>query len=47
MLSAQDAAADSRARSATAAVALYQALAGGWPQKLPEAEKLSSTALSR
>jgi NodT family efflux transporter outer membrane factor (OMF) lipoprotein len=47
MLSAQDAAADSRTRSATAAVALYQALAGGWPQKLPEAEKLSSTALSR
>ena len=41
MLSAQDAAADARTRSATAAVALYQALAGGWPQKLPEAEKLS------
>lgn len=47
MLSAQDAAADSRTRSGTAAVALYQALAGGWPQKLPEAEKLSSTASSR
>ncbi len=43
MLSAQDAAADSRTRSATAVVALYQALAGGWPQKRPEAENLSRT----
>jgi multidrug efflux system outer membrane protein len=41
MLSTQDAAADSRTRSAMAAVVLYQALPGGWPQKLPEAEKLS------
>jgi outer membrane protein, multidrug efflux system len=29
---AEAAFADSRTRSATAAVALYQALAGGWPQ---------------
>lgn len=32
VLIAQDAFVDSRTRSATAAVALYQALAGGWPQ---------------
>jgi len=32
VLVAQNAFADSRTRSATAAVALYQALAGGWPQ---------------
>ncbi|WP_323120293.1 efflux transporter outer membrane subunit [Burkholderia alba] len=31
LLQAQDAAADSRVRSATAVVALYKALAGGWP----------------
>jgi NodT family efflux transporter outer membrane factor (OMF) lipoprotein len=31
MLMAQDACADSHTRSGTAAVALYQALAGGWP----------------
>ena len=35
LLGAQDAYADSRTRSATAAVALYQALAGGWPQHAP------------
>jgi len=32
VLIAQYAFVDSRMRSATAAVALYQALAGGWPQ---------------
>lgn len=32
LLSAQDASAQSRTRSASAAVALYQALAGGWPE---------------
>lgn len=32
MLTAQDAYADSRTRSAVATVALYRALAGGWPQ---------------
>ena len=34
-LQAQDAFADSRARSAVGAVQLYEALAGGWPQALP------------
>jgi outer membrane protein, multidrug efflux system len=32
VLVAQNAFADSRTRSAMVAVALYQALAGGWPQ---------------
>lgn len=35
-LQAQDAFADARTRSATSLVALYRALAGGWPQRLPE-----------
>ena len=35
LLTAQDAHADARTRSATAAVALYQALAGGWPAADP------------
>lgn len=34
-LQAQDAFADSRARSAIGAVGLFEALAGGWPQALP------------
>ncbi|MGN6514201.1 MAG: TolC family protein, partial [Lysobacteraceae bacterium] len=34
-LQAQDAFADARTRSATSLVALYRALAGGWPQRLP------------
>src|SRR5262249_33944264 len=33
LLQAQDAFADARTRSASAAVALYRAVAGGWPQK--------------
>jgi outer membrane protein TolC len=33
MLQAQDAFADGRTRSANAAVSLYRALAGGWPQR--------------
>ncbi len=37
LYAAQDAAADSRARGLLAAVALYQALAGGWDGKLPPA----------
>jgi NodT family efflux transporter outer membrane factor (OMF) lipoprotein len=37
-LQAQDAFADGRTRSAIAAVALYRALAGGWPQRLPTRE---------
>ncbi len=37
-LQAQDAFADVRTRSATSAVAVYRALAGGWPQTLPVRE---------
>jgi NodT family efflux transporter outer membrane factor (OMF) lipoprotein len=35
-LQAQDAFADVRTRSAVSAVALYKAMAGGWPSRLPE-----------
>ncbi len=41
-LRAQEAFADGRARSATAAVALYRALAGGWSQKLPQRDDLAA-----
>jgi multidrug efflux system outer membrane protein len=41
-LQAQDALADGRTRSATALVELYRALAGGWPQRPPERERLSA-----
>ena len=34
-LQAEDAFADARTRTATSAVALYEALAGGWPETLP------------
>jgi outer membrane protein TolC len=37
-LQAQDAFADSRTRGAVAAIGLYKALAGGWPQRLPARE---------
>src|SRR5690606_1201296 len=40
-LQAQDAFADGRTRSATSAVALYRALAGGWPQLVPERERIA------
>jgi len=40
-LQAQDAFADGRSRSVASAVALYRALAGGWPQRLPERERLA------
>ncbi|MDQ2703152.1 MAG: efflux transporter outer membrane subunit [Pseudomonadota bacterium] len=40
-LQAEDAFADGRTRSATSAVALYRALAGGWPQSLPLREVVS------
>ncbi|MFZ5546547.1 MAG: efflux transporter outer membrane subunit [Pseudomonadota bacterium] len=36
LLAAQDAFADCRTRSAVAGVALFKALAGGWPQQLPD-----------
>lgn len=39
-LQAEDAFADGRTRSATGAVALYRALAGGWPQSLPLRESV-------
>ncbi len=41
-LQAQDAFADGRTRSATGAVSLYRALAGGWPQTLPVREALGA-----
>ncbi len=40
-LQAEDAFADGRTRSATSAVALFKALAGGWPQTLPVREKVA------
>ncbi|MFC5741331.1 efflux transporter outer membrane subunit [Dyella tabacisoli] len=43
-LQAQDAYADSHTRTATAAVALYKALAGGWPQHIPKREGLATLA---
>ena len=38
LLQAQDASTDSRTRSVTGAITLYEALAGGWPQRLPTRE---------
>ena len=40
-LQAQDAFADARTRSATSVVALYKALAGGWPERIPVREKIA------
>lgn len=40
-LQAQDAFADGRTRSAVSGVALYKALAGGWPAQLPQRERLA------
>jgi NodT family efflux transporter outer membrane factor (OMF) lipoprotein len=40
-LQAQDAFADARTRSVNGAVALYAALAGGWPQRMPEREGIA------
>ncbi len=40
-LQAQDAFADARTRSITGAVSLYQALAGGWPQRVPQREGIA------
>lgn len=40
-LEAQDAFADARTRSAVSVVALYRALAGGWPGKMPMREKIA------
>lgn len=41
-LAAQDAFADGRTRSVNSAVALYKALAGGWPERMPVRRKLAS-----
>ena len=40
-LQAQDAFAEARTRSATSVVALYKALAGGWPDRVPVREKIA------
>jgi len=40
-LQAQDAFADARTRSVNGAVALYTALAGGWPQRAPQREGIA------
>lgn len=40
-LQAQDAFAEARTRSVASAVALYKALAGGWPQLAPDRERLA------
>ena len=40
-LQAEDAFADGRARSALGAIALYKALAGGWPQSPPTRESVA------
>ncbi len=41
-LNAQEAFADGRTRSASSAVALYKALAGGWPTRVPVREEVAS-----
>ncbi|WP_205756927.1 efflux transporter outer membrane subunit [Solilutibacter silvestris] len=41
-LQAEDAFADARTRSVGSAIALYKALAGGWPERMPERKKLAS-----
>jgi len=43
-LQAQDAAAQSRSREFSDLVAVYQALAGGWPAQLPQGKRIVSTA---
>ena len=40
-LQAQDAFADARTRSAVSVVALYRAMAGGWPGRMPMREKIA------
>jgi len=40
-LEAQDAFADARTRTATSVVALYRAMAGGWPGRMPVREKIA------
>ncbi|MEG3156945.1 TolC family protein, partial [Lysobacter zhanggongensis] len=42
-LQAQDALADVRTRAAIAAIAVYKAMAGGWPSRIPVREDVAST----
>jgi len=41
-LTAEEAFADARTRSASSAVALYKALAGGWPTRVPLREDVAA-----
>jgi outer membrane protein TolC len=41
LVQAHDAFADGRTRSVNSAVALYKALAGGWPERMPERKKVA------
>lgn len=43
LLEAQEAFADSRTRSAVAAVTLYKAMAGGWPERLPNRQAMAGS----
>jgi NodT family efflux transporter outer membrane factor (OMF) lipoprotein len=45
-LQAQDAFAAARTRTATSAVALYRAMAGGWPAKLPAERVVATTRIT-
>ncbi|MDV3255372.1 MAG: RND transporter, partial [Lysobacter sp.] len=42
-LQAQDALVDVRTRAAIAAIAVYKAMAGGWPSRIPVREDVAST----
>lgn len=46
LLQAQDALAQARTRTATSAAGIYRALAGGWPQSLPQHERVAGAARS-
>jgi multidrug efflux system outer membrane protein len=41
-LQAQDALADTRTQSVSAAVGVYRAIAGGWPEHVPHRERVAS-----
>jgi len=43
-LQAQDAAAQSRSRGFSDLIAVYQALAGGWPAQVPQSKRIASIA---
>ena len=44
LLEAQESFADSRTRSAVAAVSLYKAMAGGWPERLPSTQATAAAS---